>query len=172
MSRQRPLYPLARLSLSWNKLSQHTRTSAIRTCAPLPSSPCRTSMSSLILPTCTRELTTSVEMRSKVLSPLHILRRHLDTLLSNLIPRPASASPASGFGISLTDPFPGQPVRGWNSLYEMVTFRPDIGYAAALEREKWQGRVVERVAWGLGVGTVGVAGVAASWGYRMWARRA
>lgn len=111
-------------------------------------------------------------MRSKVLSPLHILRRHLDTLLGNIIPRPSrSSNPDSAFGISLLDPFPGQPVKGWNSLYEMVTFRPDIGYAAALGREKWQGRIVERLSWGLGVGAVSAVGLVAGWGLRSWSRR-
>lgn len=52
----------------------------------------------------------------------------------------------------------------------MVTFRPDIGYAAALEREKWQGRIVERLAWGVGVGVVSAVGLAGTWGWKTWSR--
>lgn len=95
-------------------------------------------------------------MRSKVLSPLHKLRRQIDTLLGRLWP----SHPVSQ--LSLTDPFPGQPVRGWNGLYEMVTFRADIGYAAALKRDRWQTKVVEglgTVGLGLGAGLAGWAGL-------------
>ncbi|WVR05750.1 kynurenine 3-monooxygenase [Kwoniella sp. DSM 27419] len=82
---------------------------------------------------CELALQNYTEMRSHVLSPLHHLRRHLDGLLTRLIPA-RSASPH----LSLTDPFPTRRVRGWTSLYEMVTFRPDVGYSEALRREQWQ----------------------------------
>ena len=99
-------------------------------------------------------------MRSKVLSPLHRIRRHVDMILSKLLPSHAVSQ------LSLTNPFPGQPVRGWNSLYEMVTFRPDIGYAAALRTERYQKAVVEWIGLlgsGVGLGAVGM-GVWAAWG--------
>lgn len=140
----------------------------------------------LLPPSSAPYLRRSVEMRSKVLSPLHRLRRTLDTVLSVILPPrpPASilsppppatsatstmASAGAGAALSLTDPFPGQPVRGWSSLYELVTFRADVGYAAALARERWQARVVERGVWG----TVGVLGLGMGWGAWVagkWAR--
>lgn len=94
-------------------------------------------------------------MRSTVLSPLHHLRRHLDSFLSSILPRPKTAS----LGLtSLTDPFPTQRVKGWTSLYEMVTFRPDVGYAEALRRERWQKEVLAWGVWASGFGAVGLAG--------------
>jgi kynurenine 3-monooxygenase len=44
----------------------------------------------------------------------------------------------------------------------MVTFRADIGYAAALKRDRWQTKVVEglgTVGLGLGAGLAGWAGL-------------
>jgi kynurenine 3-monooxygenase len=92
-------------------------------------------------------------MRSTVLSPLHHLRRHLDAFLTKILPRPASTSQ---LGLSLTDPFPTRKVKGWTSLYEMVTFRPDVGYAEALRRERWQKDVL---GWGVWVGGAGLVGL-------------
>jgi len=93
------------------------------------------------------------EMRSHVLSPMHHLRRHLDSLLSTLLPSSTRSQPQ----LSLSDPFPTKRVKGWTSLYEMVSFRPDIGYAEALSREIWQKEVVRIM--GLSIGVVGVLGL-------------
>ena len=47
-------------------------------------------------------------------------------------------------------------------MYHMVTFRPDVGYAEAKRRERWQkevvGRVVEVVSVGVVVGGIWWAG--------------
>jgi kynurenine 3-monooxygenase len=100
-------------------------------------------------------------MRSTVLSPLHHLRRHLDSLLSKLLSRPSTSAQT----LSLTNPFPTKRVKGWTSLYEMVTFRPDVGYAEALRRERWQKDVL---GWGVWAGGVGVTGLvlAGAWAGR------
>jgi kynurenine 3-monooxygenase len=78
----------------------------------------------------------STEMRSHVLSPWHHLRRSLDSVLSSLFPSGSTAR------MSLDKPFATERVRGWTSLYELVTFRPDVGYHEALRRERWQKEVV------------------------------
>jgi kynurenine 3-monooxygenase len=108
----------------------------------------------------------STEMRSSVLSPLHHLRRTLDSLLSTIIPSRPTAK------LSLTKPFPTVRVGGWTSLYEMVTFRPDVGYAEALRREQWQKGVVGWMAYGSGVGLMaGLAGAGLWAGKRYLERR-
>lgn len=89
-------------------------------------------------------------MRSKVLSPLHLIRRKLDHYLSHLLPsRPAGA-------ISLTNPFPTQKVTGWTSLYHLVTFRADVPYSQALARERWQQEALDRVILGTGYAGLGL----------------
>lgn len=95
-------------------------------------------------------------MRSRVLSPLHLLRRQIDSLLAHIFPSHPTAP------LSLTNPFPTQKVRGWTSLYHLVTFRADVPYSQALERERWQQGVVAWLA--RAVGGVGLAGV----GYGAW----
>lgn len=117
-------------------------------------------------------------MRSSVLSPLHILRRHFDSFLSRtlgyIIPSSSStsvntsstSSGSSALALSLTDPFPTKHVKGWTSLYEMVTFRPDVGYAEALRKERWQKEVVAIGVWGMGAGMVGLVGLGAFVGAR------
>ena len=105
-------------------------------------------------------------MRSSVLSPLYHLRRALDSVLSTLIPtRPMAA-------LSLTDPFPTPRVRGWTSLYEMVTFRPDVGYSEALRRERWQKEVLGWIVWAGGAGVAaGLGGVGLWTTQKLLARR-
>jgi len=63
--------------------------------------------------------------------------------------------------LSLTNPFPTKRVTGWTSLYEMVTFRPDVGYAEALRRERWQKDVLHWGVWAGGAGFVGLASAGA-----------
>ncbi|KAK4687295.1 kynurenine 3-monooxygenase, partial [Tremellales sp. Uapishka_1] len=115
---------------------------------------------------CTLALQNYTEMRSHVLTPLHHLRRHLDAILSAVIPATARAT------LSLTEAFPTRRVNGWTSLYEMVTFRPDVGYSEALRKEKWQKEVGSRSAVGvaaivaLGVGLGGWKVARDVWGRR------
>ncbi|GAA6035606.1 hypothetical protein JCM8097_004926 [Rhodosporidiobolus ruineniae] len=79
------------------------------------------------------------EMASSVLSPLYLLRRALDGLLTSLsdswpfrIPRDA-------------DPVKDRGGR-WESLYRMTTFRPGVAYEEVVRRREWQGRVLDRAA--------------------------
>lgn len=112
------------------------------------------------------QLSLSDEMKSKVLSPLHALRRHLDHVLALILPPPPSPVILSSLETSRTsnaahpDPFPAGKVGRWTSLYHMVTFRPDVGYAEAKRRERWQKEMVERV---LQVGGVSLVGVGVWW---------
>lgn len=137
-----------------------TRPIVTKTSRPFVNLPCRTSKHYYDLKTLECKLTLhSVEMRSSVLSPMHHLRRQIDSFLSAIIPARPTAT------LTLTEPFPTKRVEGWTSLYEMVTFRPDIGYSEALRRERWQKKIVEWAGWGsVGVGMT-VAVVACS---RLW----
>lgn len=94
-------------------------------------------------------------MRSSVLNPLYHLRRAVDYALTRLIP--SVQAPLTG-----AEPFPTKRVRGWTALYDMVTFRPDIGYAEARRREAWQKHVVHSAAY---------AGLAAVVGMGIFAAR-
>lgn len=53
--------------------------------------------------------------------------------------------------------YPSAQPRGWMPLYTMVTFKPDIGYAAAKSKAERQSRVVS--IFGVGMGILGVASV-------------
>jgi len=55
--------------------------------------------------------------------------------------------------------YPSAQARGWMPLYTMVTFRPDIGYAAAKSKAERQGRVLD--VFGVGAGIFGVVSVVA-----------
>lgn len=110
----------------------------------------------------------SLEMQSSVLSPAYHFRRIIDSVLSAIAPSGHKAQ------LSLTDPFPTRRVRGWTRLYEMVTFRPDVGYAEALRREQWQQGILDKATTGLGLGAAGAlayGGVLAWHGLRRWADR-
>ena len=56
----------------------------------------------------------------------------------------------------------GQP-RGWMSLYTMVTFRPDIGYAAAKSKAERQAGVLNAL--GISTGILGVISLVAGVAY-------
>ncbi|KAK6905528.1 kynurenine 3-monooxygenase [Kwoniella mangroviensis CBS 8507] len=106
---------------------------------------------------CELALQNYTEMRSHVLSPLHHIRRFLDSFLTRIIP-----SRSKELHLSLTDPFPTTKVRGWTSLYEMVTFRPDVPYSEALRKERQQKEIMRWTGYvsGLvGLGGVGVVGL-------------
>jgi kynurenine 3-monooxygenase len=110
--------------------------------------------------------TLSTEMRSHVLTPMHHLRRHIDAFLTFLI------RPSPQKDVSLGNPFPTPHVAGWTSLYSMVTFRPDVGYAEALRKERSQKKVVAGLGW-IGATGLGVAAVAVGFrAWRTWAQRA
>ncbi|WWC86089.1 kynurenine 3-monooxygenase [Kwoniella dendrophila CBS 6074] len=106
---------------------------------------------------CELALQNYTEMRSHVLSPFHHFRRLLDSVLTRIIP--SSPQPLH---LSLTEPFPSKKVKGWTSLYEMVTFRPDVPYSEALRKERsqkeimaWSGYISGLVTLG-GVGFIGL----------------
>jgi len=104
-------------------------------------------------------------MRHDVLSLMHHLRRHLDTILTKLFPTPPKLK------LSLTEAFPTRRVKGWTSLYEMVTFRPDVGYSEALRRERWQKSVVGTVGSVMGGTLVVGLGLATWWASRGYLSR-
>lgn len=56
---------------------------------------------------------------------------------------------------------PGNP-KGWLPLYTMVTFRPDISYAAVKKKAASQAAVLTRIIW-IGVATLCVAGTWTMW---------
>ncbi|WWD17975.1 kynurenine 3-monooxygenase [Kwoniella shandongensis] len=114
---------------------------------------------------CELALQNYTEMRSHVLSPLHQLRRHVDTLLTRLFRSSTTAT------LSLTDAFPTKKERGWTSLYEMVTFRPDVGYSEALRKEKSQREIMGWAGWIGGATLVGGVGIVGLKLARTWAER-
>lgn len=61
-------------------------------------------------------------------------------------------------------PFPTQKVKGWTALYDMVTFRPDVGYAEVMRREKWQKKVVADTTFITSAAIVSVVGI---YGWRL-----
>ena len=66
-------------------------------------------------------------MRSKVTSPLFIIRKQLDKLLNKISRPPIVPNVETMKKVS----FPTKANEGWQSLYELVTFRPDISYSDA-----------------------------------------
>ncbi|GAA5990151.1 hypothetical protein JCM10908_005846 [Rhodotorula pacifica] len=83
------------------------------------------------------------EMASSVLSPLYLLRRGLDSLLSSLSTLPPFAIPRD------QDPTKDRGGR-WESLYRMVTFRPGLAYEEVIRRSEWQQRVLRRAVQAIG----------------------
>ncbi|ODO07320.1 kynurenine 3-monooxygenase [Cryptococcus wingfieldii CBS 7118] len=122
---------------------------------------------------CELALQNYTEMRSHVLSPMHHLRRHLDTLLTTLFPTLSRSSlPTTSLSSLLASEssstaFPTNKVKGWTSMYNMVTFRPDVGYAEAMRKESWQKEVVGWVGYVGGAVSVGALGLGVVVGARL-----
>lgn len=65
-------------------------------------------------------------------------------------------------------PFPTASPHGWVPLYTMVTFRPDVGYAAARAKAAYQQRVLAGLGWGAcAAGAAGLALAAARLAHRL-----
>ena len=100
-------------------------------------------------------------MRHSVATPAYLFRRSLDLLFSYFTPRAQVVRPEVEKSLSQVAFPPGSASpRGWVPLYTMVTFRPDISYAAAKRKAERQDRIIVDLAWGitaLGCLTVGVA---------------
>ncbi|KAF4615454.1 hypothetical protein D9613_002964 [Agrocybe pediades] len=106
-----------------------------------------------------------VEMRHSVTQLSYLFRKTMDNLLYSLT-SPRMASLASLTPKLATLPYPTGEVRGWLPLYTMVTFRPDINYAAVKKRAARQATILTGLSW-IGVGLCGVAGA-----WLLWAARA
>lgn len=88
------------------------------------------------------------EMSSRVVDPLYLLRKQVDGMLTRVL---------------------GE--ERWCPLYTMVTFKPEIMYSEAVERESWQQSVVTRIVQGLVSGTtLALGGTAALWAFKRWSR--
>jgi kynurenine 3-monooxygenase len=86
------------------------------------------------------------EMSSHVTSPTYLLRKKLDGFLERTWMKEQ-----------------GSERSGWNSLYEMVTFRDDLSYEEALMRDEWQDGVIRWSLWGVGVTMLLI-------GWKVWKR--
>lgn len=86
------------------------------------------------------------------------LRKKIDNLVYSLGGRQPETLASLGHRFR-TDVYPSAQPEGWMPLYTMVTFRPDIGYAAAKSKAERQTRVLNAL--GFGAGFFGVASVVA-----------
>ena len=80
-------------------------------------------------------------MRSKVTNPLYKIRKQIDAVLNKVLRPP----PVPSWEVLRKEPFPTSPTSGWMSLYELVTFRPDISYADAEEVTRKRDRKLDMV---------------------------
>ena len=103
----------------------------------------------------------SVEMRHSVTTLRYILRKFLDNLLYSLS-SPRMVSLESLAPVLAKVPYPSGNSKGWLPLYTMVTFRPDISYAAVKKKAASQAAVLTWIIW-IGVATLWVAGTWAMW---------
>ncbi|KAF8163218.1 FAD/NAD(P)-binding domain-containing protein [Crassisporium funariophilum] len=102
-----------------------------------------------------------VEMRHSVTQLSYLFRKTLDNLLYSLT-SPLMVSLDSLAPILAKVPYPpGQP-KGWLPLYTMVTFRPDINYAAVKKKAARQAAILTWLSW-IGVAVLGVAGAWIMW---------
>ncbi|KIJ16812.1 kynurenine 3-monooxygenase [Paxillus involutus ATCC 200175] len=81
-----------------------------------------------------------VEMRHSVTTPLYLFKKALDNVLYAISSNEASLESTTQSLASV--PFPTRKETGWLPLYTMVTFRPDISYAAARKKAAKQSAVL------------------------------
>jgi kynurenine 3-monooxygenase len=104
-------------------------------------------------------------MRHDVTTLSFRLRKKIDNLLYKLSgTRPETLVSVGARFHKALYPYP-QP-RGWMPLYTMVTFRPDIGYAAAKLKAERQTSILNAL--GFGTGLLGVMSVVAGVGYYLF----
>ena len=95
-------------------------------------------------------------MRHSVTTPAYLFRHALDNILYALTAEhvaPDLSQPA------LDDAFPTRAPTGWLPLYNMVTFRPDISYAAVQRKAAQQNQILSYARWttaALAAGSVGI----------------
>ncbi|KAF7304788.1 Kynurenine 3-monooxygenase [Mycena kentingensis (nom. inval.)] len=103
---------------------------------------------------CDLAMANYLEMRHSVTTPVYLFRKALDGLLYSLTSRRGNSLPSL---LPLLDRTTfATAVAGWIPLYTMVTFRPDIGYAAVKRRAERQSRVLSLLGW---IGTGIMAGL-------------
>lgn len=99
-------------------------------------------------------------MRHDVTTFGYLFRKALDNILRSLSARQQLTPDtfASGLG-ALSEPFPTRAPAGWLPLYTMVTFRPDISYAAVQRKAAQQNQILSYARWttaALAAGSVGI----------------
>jgi len=99
-----------------------------------------------------------IEMRHDVTKPSFLLRKKIDNLLYEFGGKRPETLTSLGprFHEAV---YPSAQPKGWMPLYTMVTFRPDIGYAAARTKAERQTSILNAL--GFGAGIFGVISVAA-----------
>jgi len=100
----------------------------------------------------------SLEMRHDVTTLSFRLRKKIDNLLYEFGGKRPETLGSLGPRFH-REVYPSTQVKGWMPLYTMVTFRPDIGYAAAKSKAERQARILNAV--GFGGAIFGVVSVVA-----------
>jgi len=100
----------------------------------------------------------SLEMRHDVTTSSFRLRKKIDNLLYQFGGKKPETIASLGPRFH-KEVYPSMQAKGWMPLYTMVTFRPDIGYAAAKTKAERQARILNAV--GFGGGIFGVISVIA-----------
>jgi kynurenine 3-monooxygenase len=110
----------------------------------------------------------SIEMRHDVTTLSFRLRKKIDNLLYKWGGKEPETLTSLGPRFH-KDVYPSAQPRGWMPLYTMVTFRPDVGYAAAKTKAERQTRILNAI--GIGAGFFGVVSVVALAYHRLHGRR-
>ncbi|KAF9642774.1 hypothetical protein BDM02DRAFT_3132873, partial [Thelephora ganbajun] len=97
-----------------------------------------------------------IEMRHDVTTFSFRLRKKIDNLLYKFGGKQPETLASLGPRF-YKDVYPSAQPKGWMPLYTMVTFRPDIGYAAAKSKAEHQTGVLNAL--GFGMGFFGVVSV-------------
>lgn len=98
-------------------------------------------------------------MRHLVATPMFLIKKMFDNILFKLSSRQSNSLDSLSPLLTHSLYAPGPP-RGWLPLYTMVTFRPDISYAAAKRKAEHQASILTGLGW-LGTALIGVAGIVA-----------
>ncbi|KAM6500602.1 FAD/NAD(P)-binding domain containing protein [Amanita muscaria] len=87
-----------------------------------------------------------VEMRHSVTQVSYLLKKYVDSVLYALTSRKL-ISLDHLLPVLSREAYPQDEPRGWIPLYTMVTFRPDISYAAAKRRATRQNKLLNALGW-------------------------